>query len=259
MQGDMNLKTKGFTLFELSILLIIIGLVLGGVLVGRDMIHAAELRRVVTDMDKYIAAMNAFRLKYNCIPGDCPNATDFFPGTSNGDGDGVIRFHTGGVPGGSEGVNIWNQLGEAELTSGRYSTSGNVGTPLIPGVNGPTSSMGANSFFVIKDPLPGFAEVNIFSWTQTYMAASTRPTDTSWLMLISTDSVDPRYDAPVLTSFDAKSIDDKIDDGFPMKGKIGAPGIPWLPDGCADGWTEAAQYSNLSSGRPACILMQKVL
>lgn len=255
----MNLKTKGFTLLELSIVLVIIGLIVGGVLVGRDMIHAAQLRRVGTDMDKYITAINTFRLKYNCTAGDCPNATDFFSGTRNGNGDGVIRFRGGSVLGWSEGVDIWNQLGEAGLT-GHYSLAGAIGNdPLIPGVNAPTSSMGENSFFVIKDPMPHpIPGVSIFDWSAQYMA-STRPTDTSWLMLITNDPTDSRYDSPALTSFDAKSIDTKIDDGFPMKGKIGAPGVPWLPNGCAGGWTDDAQYTNLSSDTPACILMQKVL
>ena len=74
---------SGFTLLELSIVLVIIGLLAGGILVGRDLIHAAELRSVVSDVDKFTAAANTFRLKYNCIPGDCTNATDYW-GTDPG-------------------------------------------------------------------------------------------------------------------------------------------------------------------------------
>jgi prepilin-type N-terminal cleavage/methylation domain-containing protein len=68
----------GFTLIELSIVLVIIGLVVGGVLVGRDLIRAAELRSIHAQRTQIEMAINAFRGKYNCLPGDCPNATDFF-------------------------------------------------------------------------------------------------------------------------------------------------------------------------------------
>ena len=61
---------QGFTLIELSIVLVIIGLIVGGVLVGRDMIQAATIRAQVAQIEKYNAAVNTFRLKYNGLPGD---------------------------------------------------------------------------------------------------------------------------------------------------------------------------------------------
>src|SRR5450432_727787 len=66
---------SGFTLIELSIVLVIIGLIIGGVLVGQDLIKAAEIRGQITQIEKYNTAVNTFRGKYNCLPGDCVNAT----------------------------------------------------------------------------------------------------------------------------------------------------------------------------------------
>ena len=62
----------GFTLIELSIVLVIIGLLAGGVLVGRDLIAAAALRSQITQIEKYNAAANTFRAKYGFLPGDLP-------------------------------------------------------------------------------------------------------------------------------------------------------------------------------------------
>jgi len=93
----LNFRNKsGFTLIELSIVLVIIGLIVGGVLVGRDLVAAAKLRRIVTEVDKYTASINTFRAKYNCLPGDCKNATTFFTSSINGNGDGKINadFYT---------------------------------------------------------------------------------------------------------------------------------------------------------------------
>lgn len=64
------MKNKGFTLIELSIVLVIIGLIVGGILIGRDMIRAAEIRSLISEKNQYIVATNNFRNKYNAMPGD---------------------------------------------------------------------------------------------------------------------------------------------------------------------------------------------
>ena len=67
----------GFTLIELSIVLVIIGLIAGGVLVGQDMIKAAEIRSQVAQIEGYDQAFNAFRVKYAALPGDMSNGVNF--------------------------------------------------------------------------------------------------------------------------------------------------------------------------------------
>ena len=64
--------SKAFTLIELSIVLVIIGLIVGGVLVGRDLIAAAEIRAQISQIEKYNVAVNTFKVKYNYLPGDMP-------------------------------------------------------------------------------------------------------------------------------------------------------------------------------------------
>ena len=64
------IQQVGFTLIELSIVLVIIGLIVGGVLTGQDLIKAAEIRATVGQYEKYNTAVNTFRTKYNGIPGD---------------------------------------------------------------------------------------------------------------------------------------------------------------------------------------------
>jgi prepilin-type N-terminal cleavage/methylation domain-containing protein len=90
---------SGFTLIELSIVLVIIGLLVGGVLVGRDLIKASELRQLNSRFVELETAIHTFRLKYGvALPGDWNNADSFFGGQSycisttvcNGNGDGYI-------------------------------------------------------------------------------------------------------------------------------------------------------------------------
>jgi len=65
---------QGFTLIELSIVLVIIGLIVGGILVGQDLIKGAEIRATVAQVEKYNSAVNTFRTKFNAMPGDIPQA-----------------------------------------------------------------------------------------------------------------------------------------------------------------------------------------
>lgn len=83
-------QESGFTLIELSIALVIIGLIVGGVLVGRDLIKAAQIRSQISQLQQVNASVNTFRLKYNCLPGDCRNATGILSNVVNGNGDGSI-------------------------------------------------------------------------------------------------------------------------------------------------------------------------
>jgi prepilin-type N-terminal cleavage/methylation domain-containing protein len=88
-------KNKGFTLIELSMVLIIIGLVSGVIVVGRDLIHTAELRADITMTRDVSLAISAFRLKYNCLPGDCDTASEKLTGAFDGDGNGAIGLPVG--------------------------------------------------------------------------------------------------------------------------------------------------------------------
>lgn len=96
-------QNSGFTLIELSIVLVIIGLIIGGVMVGRDLISAATIRSQISQIQNLQTQINTFRGKYGCLPGDCSTATQFF-GTvdsaghtiANGDGDEIIHSTVGG-------------------------------------------------------------------------------------------------------------------------------------------------------------------
>jgi prepilin-type N-terminal cleavage/methylation domain-containing protein len=82
---------SGFTMIEIAIVLAIIGLLVGGTLLGKDLIRTAEIRATIGQYDEFNNATNAFKLKYNCYPGDCSNPTQFgFDPASAGNGDGVI-------------------------------------------------------------------------------------------------------------------------------------------------------------------------
>jgi len=96
-------KQAGFTLVELAIVLVIIGLIVSGVLVGQDMIKGATIRSAVNQLEQYETATNTFRGKFGGLPGDIRNPVNFGLNATGltgvdrrGDGDGIIEASAGG-------------------------------------------------------------------------------------------------------------------------------------------------------------------
>lgn len=94
----MRAACRGFTLIEMAVVLVIIALVSGGIIIGRDMIEAATLRQQLRQIEDIRAGVGAFRARYHYLPGDLPAveaaALGFTPraGTrGRGDGNGVLE------------------------------------------------------------------------------------------------------------------------------------------------------------------------
>lgn len=211
-------SSAGFTLLELSIVLVIIGLLVGGVLVGRDLIQAGELRGTTTQYDKYRSAMQVFNMKYDGYPGDLQirkaqrfgffsNGMDGTGGLGNGDrllqnDDQDCCDQRGEV------LVFWRHLTEAGLVDGRYgSTLTLYGNPVIgegPELYFPAAKLQANYFIVHSDDV-----LNYFQLTGSGNIVSTN----GWLEA-----------SPRITPADAYNLDAKIDDGLPMSGIVRAIG-----------------------------------
>jgi prepilin-type N-terminal cleavage/methylation domain-containing protein len=121
-------QSLGFTLIELSIVLVIIGLIIGGVLVGQDLISAATLRSIVKQQEQFKTAVATFKTKYDCLPGDCTAATSL-GFTTNGDGNGILGDATGYLFAGlnSEQLSFWQHLYQANLISNDGISAGGGG------------------------------------------------------------------------------------------------------------------------------------
>lgn len=119
---------KGFTLVELAIVMIIIGLLIGGILKGQELIANAQLTSTIAQVNGINAALSTFRDKYSSLPGDMPNAGNRLPncantcatGTGGSFGNGRIDTPAfGTVPGaGSEALIAFTHLAAADLISG---------------------------------------------------------------------------------------------------------------------------------------------
>ncbi|MGH9961505.1 MAG: prepilin-type N-terminal cleavage/methylation domain-containing protein [Pyrinomonadaceae bacterium] len=138
----MKQKQTGFTLIEIAIVLVIIGLLLGGILKGQELITSARVRNMISQQDGVKAAYFGFQDRYRSLPGDypvalasqnIPNETVGCAGANCQDG----RINDGG--GSTESIIAWSHLSKAGFINGNYNGAG--ATPAA--TNSPTNPYGS--------------------------------------------------------------------------------------------------------------------
>ena len=115
-----NNKQSGFTLVEIAIVLVIIGLLLGGVMKGQELIKSAKVKALIQEINGYSAAFNTYLDRYGAIPGDHATADpDVASGLPNGNGNGRINAAEGNLL-------LFKHLEAAGLTSGLKEANGRI-------------------------------------------------------------------------------------------------------------------------------------
>jgi len=125
-------KTHGFTLVEIAIVLVIIGLLLGGILKGQEMITQAKIKNVIADFSGISAAYHGYVDRYKKIPGDdpcagagakltvgnCGTTTARWTGAAGGDADGKVSGKYNSGTNTDESRLWWDHLRRAGFVSG---------------------------------------------------------------------------------------------------------------------------------------------
>jgi len=168
-----NSNQGGFTLVEIAIVLVIIGLLLGGILKGQEMITQAKIKNVINDFNGITAAVTSYQDRYRALPGDDQNATTRWTtqAPASGNGNGIVAglyntndtTGTAGAPAaGAESNLFWQHLRIAGFVPGPTQALGSGSPPpnatggilgVETGVAG-ANGMGFTSLIVCTSNLP---------------------------------------------------------------------------------------------------------
>lgn len=185
-------RQRGFTLIEIAIVLVIVGLLLGGVLKGQELITGARVRNVISQQDGIKAAYFGFLDRYRALPGDYLQAAATIPNMSttacnggNGDGNGQIGTTN------NENTLVWEHLSRAQFINGSYTCAATATMATTP-----------------TNPYAGLIDLRFDSAFQGGVATGSRHN-------LKTGGSMP---SDILAE-----IDRKVDDGNPITGSFRAP------------------------------------
>jgi prepilin-type N-terminal cleavage/methylation domain-containing protein len=266
----MKHKNAAFTLVELAIVLVILGLLVGGVITGQNLIRAAELRSVTVEFAQYQSAVLQFKDRYRALPGDMNNATLFWgaaatcppthsaplttQATCNGNGNGQINADAVTT---NERFTFWQHLANAGLieasftgasASGAYSTDSSV-----IGTNVPSSKLNNGGWYTAWW---GSVVINHTGWIEG---------NYNHVLQLGSSMTGSNPRSALLTPEEMWNIDAKMDDGQAGTGKLvtredlascyllanGTAGVASASDPRAD-----VRY-NLANTAKACVLVFK--
>jgi prepilin-type N-terminal cleavage/methylation domain-containing protein len=213
---------RGFSLVELSMVLVIIGLLVGGVTVGQSLIRSSHLRAIGEEGQRYISAVANFKDQYNGLPGDILNATTYWgqaaagaacittvgagTATCNGDGDALL---TSNGTTSNEYMRFWQQLANAELIDGKFTgVQSSTGITSTSTANAPGSRLGPTALWAVNYWGARAGDTRMFNGSYG---------NSLWINGFTTNSFPF---TPLINPEEAWNIDSKLDDGMPGIGNI---------------------------------------
>ncbi len=214
-------RARGFTMIELAVVLVIIGLIVGSILVGHNLYDTSQKSKIMREAEEINTALLAFKLKYGQLPGDFSQATVIWGNvfgwpvgeTQDGNGNGMIPLCS------AETRRVFEHLSLADMTKGRYNPDGASPADQV-GVTFPRATLETHGYRVMSENYSGsfahFANKNMLNMGQ------------------QNNSGCLDGGAAPFTPREAWALDVKYDDGEAEKGRIwnyGASCVNWMAGG----------------------------
>ena len=229
MKKTFSSKKSAFSLIELSIVLIIIGLLIAGITGGASLIKSSELRSIMGEARGYAVAVNSFFTQYDQYPGDASENVGS-NSVNTGDRDNKIEFVNDATTVMAEGVDAWFDLKDIgaidlALVAPTFTAPG----ALVPVTNIPGSKI-KGAGWVFDYNISSLQNVVVLTGTTVPWVAPLVETNTllNTSTLVNGLNYTPAQVAlatrnastEIISAPDSLSIDSKIDDGKPASGNV---------------------------------------
>lgn len=226
---------QGFTLIEMSIVLVIIGLIVGGIIKGQEVVANGRLKTQVAQIDAVKSAVYSFQDKFSFLPGDFRASTVLGTASAlDGDENGYVTTNAvttaiaDNVAAVQEMSNAWAQLQAAGLLQGVSQTT-------------PTSNI-----YLYPAKIPAD-----FLWFGYFSTGPTATLTTTNQVRIQANGDISAVPTPAMRTPDAQSIDVKYDDGNPFQGSIMVSAH--TTTNCTSGATATDTYSVGGAGTASSV------
>ncbi len=235
-------KKNGFSIFEISLVLLVVSLLAAISFAASQMVENSKIRQSIKDIQNYQSAIDSFRVKYKYKPGDFPEAIEVLGANANGNGSGYVTADT------LEPVYVFEHVALAGFLSsdfvGKSVTSIQVEDPLDS-----ANKIDAKLKGGYNVPHAPFGE-SVYSYMQTRDAEGfIRSPDGEAIIFGSIGFVFNTDSA--LTALQASEIDKKKDDGKPSTGEVFVlPGFvvqPGYPGVTGSKCTTATTYDDVDT------------
>lgn len=255
MKKTLSSKKSAFSLIELSIVLIIIGLLIAGITGGASLIKSSELRSIMGEARGYAVSVNSFFTQYDQYPGDAnilvgAGCTDDTASVCKGDRDNKIEFINDNTTNFTEGWDAWRDLKDIGAIDLALATPASLALPaaLVPNQHFPGSKIkGAGWLFDYNTDKS--QNVVVLSGTTKDSTSANKVLFGSGATVLST---------AVLSGPDALSIDSKIDDGVANSGNVLAIQPNATSGSDCNGATPGSTYTVASGSKKVCALSFRV-
>ncbi|MBT9499385.1 MAG: prepilin-type N-terminal cleavage/methylation domain-containing protein [Zoogloea sp.] len=168
----MKNRQQGFTLVEIAVVLVIIGLLLGGVLKGQELINSAKVKSIISDFRSVSTYVFGYQDRFRAMPGDDPGVANRLTGairatTGGSAGNGRIEGHWNSTTATDETVLLWQHVRLANLATGDGRSPASTDVNILEwlprnaaggriGVTGSSPVSGwSGTFFICQDNLSG--------------------------------------------------------------------------------------------------------
>ena len=197
-------KNRGFTLVEMSIVLVIISMIVAGIVGGSYLLGQYQLKVIISEANYYNTAMNGFNYQYGQLPGDFNAASTVWPtcyttpSNCNGNNNGMIDGATANQYA-DENLHAWQHLYLAGFIEQKMSGYHNIAGRNTIGTNVPASKISGAGWVIER-----FVPQDTVLYNVLIIGKGTTSVNNS----------------PFLTPMQSQTIDKKIDDGRPMTGRV---------------------------------------